>query len=114
MGIKEGIKIYHRFNTKAKNLEMLENLKHWYKFNFEIIYFYNVYGPKQIGTGNMATVMVFLKNNIKNKALTVVKPGSQSRRFTHKRYYRNMLLCLEKINQDIIVSHIGKAIVSYR
>ena len=70
--------------TKAKNLEMLENLKHWYKFNFEIIYFYNVYGPKQIGTGNMATVIgIFEEQYKKNKALTVVKPGSQSRRFTH-------------------------------
>ena len=63
---------------------MLENLKHWYKFNFEIIYFYNVYGPKQIGTGNMATVIgIFEEQYKKNKALTVVKPGSQSRRFTH-------------------------------
>ena len=34
--------------TKAKNLELLENLKKWFKFKFEIIYFYNVYGPKQI------------------------------------------------------------------
>ena len=34
--------------TKAKNLELLENLKRWFKFKFEIIYFYNVYGPGQI------------------------------------------------------------------
>ena len=37
--------------TKAKNLEMLENLKKWFKFKYEVIYFYNVYGPKQISTG---------------------------------------------------------------
>ena len=53
--------------TKAKNLEMLENLKHWYKFNFEIIYFYNVYGPKQIGLGNMATVIGIFEEQYKNK-----------------------------------------------
>ena len=70
--------------TKAKNLEMLENLKHWYKFKFEIIYFYNVYGPNQIGQGSMATVIGIFEDQYKNKEpLTVVKPGTQSRRFTH-------------------------------
>ena len=70
--------------TKAKNLEMLENLKQWYQFKFEIIYFYNVYGPQQICSGSMATVIGIFENQYKNKqSLTVVKPGSQSRRFTH-------------------------------
>jgi UDP-glucose 4-epimerase len=70
--------------TKAKNLEMLENLKTWFKFRFEIIYFYNVYGPGQIESGSMATVIGIFKNQYDNKKpLTVVRPGSQSRRFTH-------------------------------
>ncbi len=70
--------------TKSKNLELLENLKSWFKFKFEIIYFYNVYGPKQIKTGNMATVIGIFENQYKNKIpLTIVKPGSQSRKFTH-------------------------------
>ncbi len=70
--------------TKSKNLEMLENLKKWYKFKYEIVYFYNVYGPKQISTGHMATVIGIFENQFKNKKpLTVVRPGSQSRRFTH-------------------------------
>ena len=70
--------------TKAKNLEMLENLKHWYKFKFEIVYFYNVYGPMQISKGSMATVIgIFEEQYRDNKFLTVVKPGTQSRRFTH-------------------------------
>ena len=70
--------------TKSKNLEMLENLKKWYKFKFEIIYFYNVYGPKQIRTGSMATVIGIFEEQFKKKLpLTVVKPGTQSRRFTH-------------------------------
>ena len=34
--------------TKAKNLELLENLKKWFNFKYEVVYFYNVYGPKQI------------------------------------------------------------------
>ncbi len=70
--------------TKAKNLELLENLKRWFKFKFEIIYFYNVYGPKQIETGDMATVVGIFENAYKKKLpLKVVKPGTQSRRFTH-------------------------------
>jgi UDP-glucose 4-epimerase len=70
--------------TKAKNLEMLENLKNWYNFKFEIIYFYNVYGPRQISKGSMATVIGIFEDQYKNnKPLTVVKPGTQSRRFTH-------------------------------
>ena len=70
--------------TKAKNLEMLENLKNWYNLKFEIIYFYNVYGPKQIDKGSMATVIGIFEDQYKNKRpLTVVRPGSQSRRFTH-------------------------------
>ena len=70
--------------TKAKNLELLENLKKWFKFKYEVIYFYNVYGPNQISKGNMATVIgIFEDCYKKNKALPVVKPGTQSRRFTH-------------------------------
>jgi UDP-glucose 4-epimerase len=70
--------------TKSKNLELLNNLKKWFKFKFEVVYFYNVYGPNQICTGSMATVIGIFENLYKkNKLLTVVKPGSQSRRFTH-------------------------------
>jgi len=70
--------------TKSRNLELLNNLKKWFNFKFEIIYFYNVYGPKQISTGKMATVIGIFENCFKKKiALPVVKPGTQSRRFTH-------------------------------
>ena len=70
--------------TKAKNLELLENLKKWFNFKFEIVYFYNVYGPGQIKTGSMSTVIGIFEDQFKKKIpLTVVKPGSQSRRFTH-------------------------------
>ena len=70
--------------TKAKNLEMLENLKKWFNFKYEIIYFYNVYGPHQICRGQMSTVIGIFEDHYKRKkALPVVKPGTQSRRFTH-------------------------------
>ena len=70
--------------TKSKNLELLENLKKWFNFEYEIIYFYNVYGPRQIRSGSMATVIgIFEDQYKKNKPLTIVKPGNQTRRFTH-------------------------------
>ena len=70
--------------TKSKNLEFLENLKRWFNFRYEIIYFYNVYGPNQISKGDMATVIGIFENHYKKKIpLPVVKPGTQSRRFTH-------------------------------
>ena len=70
--------------TKSKNLELLENLRKWFNFKFEVIYFYNVYGPGQIKVGDMATVVGIFENQYSNnKPLTIVKPGTQTRRFTH-------------------------------
>ena len=70
--------------TKSKNLELLENLRKWFDFKFEVIYFYNVYGPGQIKIGDMATVVgIFEDQYKKKKPLTIVKPGTQTRRFTH-------------------------------
>ena len=70
--------------TKAKNLELLENLKKWFHFRYEVIYFYNVYGPHQISKGKMSTVIGIFENYYKQgKPLPLVKPGTQTRRFTH-------------------------------
>ena len=70
--------------SKAKNLELLENLKKWFNFKYEVIYYYNVYGPNQISKGPMSTVIgIFEEHYKKGKPLPVVKPGTQTRRFTH-------------------------------
>ena len=70
--------------TKAKNLELLENLKKWFNFKYEVIYFYNVYGPHQICKGKMASVIGIFEHHFKSKKpLPKVKPGNQTRRFTH-------------------------------
>ena len=70
--------------SKSKNLEILENLKKWFNFKYEVIYFYNVYGPYQICEGQMSTVIgIFEDHYKKGKPLPVVRPGTQSRRFTH-------------------------------
>jgi UDP-glucose 4-epimerase len=70
--------------SKAKNLELLENLKKWFNFRYEVIYFYNVYGERQICKGDMATVVGIFEDYFKKKQkLPVVRPGTQVRRFTH-------------------------------
>ncbi len=70
--------------SKATNLEQLEYFKKCFKFKYEVIYFYNVYGPNQISKGFMSTVIgIFEDHYLRKKPLPVVKPGTQTRRFTH-------------------------------
>ena len=70
--------------TKSKNLHLLNNLKNWFGLSYEALYFYNVYGPGHIKKGSMATVIGIFENQYENNSfLTVVKPGNQSRKFTH-------------------------------
>ena len=51
--------------TKSNNLELLVNLKKWFNFKYEVIYFYNVYGPRQICKGEMATVVGIFEEHFK-------------------------------------------------
>ena len=96
---------HHTLFTKSKNLELLENIKKWYGFKYEIVYFYNVYGPRQVSKGKMATVIgIFEEHYKKNKTLPVVKPGTQTRRFTISMIQLILVLTHgKKINVNIIV-----------
>jgi UDP-glucose 4-epimerase len=86
--------------TKAKNLELLENLKKWFNLRYEVVYFYNVYGPRQICKGEMATVVGIFEEHYKDKrSLPVVRPGSQTRRFTHVKDTVNACLVAWKKNK---------------
>jgi UDP-glucose 4-epimerase len=70
--------------TKSANMNLIMNLNKWYNLKYEIIYFYNVYGPRQITDSEMSAVIaIFCKQYLNKKPLTVVLPGTQSRRFTH-------------------------------
>ena len=65
-------------------MNLIMNLNKWFNFKYEIIYFYNVYGPKQITDSKMSAVIaIFCKQYLNKKPLTIVSPGTQSRRFTH-------------------------------
>lgn len=69
---------------KAKMVEMIKNYHEWFGLEYEICYFYNVYGPGQIEVGDYATVVGIFENQYRNgKPLTVVGDGSQTRDFTH-------------------------------
>lgn len=70
--------------TKASNTELVTNYGNWFDISYAIVYFYNVYGKREISVGKYATVIALFKEQIKkNKNLTVVSPGTQKRNFTH-------------------------------
>jgi UDP-glucose 4-epimerase len=70
--------------AKAKIVELIKNYKEWYNLNYEICYFYNVYGKNHIKEGTYATVIGIFENQYKNnKPLTIVGDGKQTRIFTH-------------------------------
>ncbi len=70
--------------SKSKNIELIKNYNKWYGLDYELLYFYNVYGPGQIKNSKMAAVIgIFESQYVNKKPLTVVKPGTQKRDFTH-------------------------------
>ena len=88
--------------TKAKNIELIKNFHSWFGLKYEIVYFYNVYGPGQILNTHMSAVIGIFETQYKNKKpLTVVKPGTQKRDFTHiDDIVRGCILAWKKGNQN--------------
>ena len=70
--------------SKSKNIELIKNFNKWFGLKYEIVFFYNVYGPGQIKNSKMSAVIgIFEEQYLNKKPLTVVKPGTQKRDFTH-------------------------------
>lgn len=70
--------------SKSTNTELVKNYGEWYGLNYAIVYFYNVYGKREIREGKYATLIaLFTEKMKKGEALTVVSPGTQQRNFTH-------------------------------
>ena len=88
--------------TKSCNIKLIHNYKKWFGLDFCICYFFNVYGPGQITSGNYATVIGIFEEQYGNKKpLTIVKPGTQSRCFTHiDDIIKGILLVAEKGSGD--------------
>ena len=70
--------------SKSNNMNLIMNFHEWFGLKYEIIYFFNVYGPNQIYNKLMAAVIgIFEYNYLKKRPLPVVMPGTQTRKFTH-------------------------------
>ena len=70
--------------SKSKNIELIKNYNKWFGLKYELVYFYNVYGPGQIKNSSMSAVIGIFETQYKRKEpLTIVKPGTQRRDFTH-------------------------------
>ena len=69
---------------KAKMVELIKNYNTWFDLDYQINYFFNVYGEGQITKGDYATVVgIFERQYLAGEKCTVVKPGTQTRDFTH-------------------------------
>jgi UDP-glucose 4-epimerase len=70
--------------SKKTNADLVARYSSWFDLDYAITYFYNVYGPREISCGKYATLIAsFMDKSINSNPLTVVKPGSQKRNFTH-------------------------------
>ena len=88
--------------SKSKNIELIKNYSKWFGLKYELVYFYNVYGPRQILNSPMSAVIgIFEELYRKKKPLTIVRPGSQRRDFTHiDDIVRGCVLAWKKGNQN--------------
>lgn len=69
--------------SKASNTDLVVNYGSWYGLNYAIAYFYNVYGPRE-RSGRLGTVIeIFKQQYLKQEPITVRRPGTQVRNFTH-------------------------------
>ena len=70
--------------TKAVNVDLINDYGRWYKLPYAICYFYNAFGPRERGDEKYGTVIArFEHQYLRGEPLTVVRPGTQRRAFTH-------------------------------
>jgi UDP-glucose 4-epimerase len=70
--------------TKAINTNLVQRYGDWFGINYAITYFYNVYGPRERSdTGTGTLIGIFNELYQQGKPLTVRRPGTQRRNFTH-------------------------------
>ena len=70
--------------AKATNVDLIANYGRWYGLPYAIVYFYNVYGPRERAWGSHGTLIeTFRQNFLAGKPHRVNAPGTQTRAFTH-------------------------------
>lgn len=69
---------------KAANTELVVNYGRWYSLTYAIVYFYNVYGPRERTIEEYGTVIeTWRQATLNGEPLQVRSPGTQVRAFTH-------------------------------
>ena len=69
---------------KAANTELVVNYGRWYGLTYAVVYFYNVYGPRERTASEYGTVIETWRQALcAGKVLEVRSPGTQERAFTH-------------------------------
>lgn len=88
--------------SKATNVDLINDYGRWYRLPYAICYFYNAFGPRERGDGKYATVIAkFEQQYLRGEPLTVVRPGTQRRAFTHvKDLARGIILTAGKGKGD--------------
>jgi UDP-glucose 4-epimerase len=70
--------------AKAMSVELVQRYANWYRVPNAIAYLFNVYGPREISTGDHATVIgKFIRQYLADEPLVVTAPGTQLRNFTN-------------------------------
>jgi len=86
---------------KAKMVELIKNYNSWFNLQFEITYFFNVYGPRQVYEGKYSTVVaIFERQFLNNEKCSVVSPGTQTRDFTYVGDIVNGILEVINVNKN--------------
>jgi len=69
--------------TKATNVDLVNDYGRWFNLDYAICYFYNAFGPREVGRGKYATLIAKFENAYATgQPLEVVSPGTQRRAFT--------------------------------
>lgn len=70
--------------SKASNTNLVQRYGDWFGISYAITYFYNVYGPRERSDSGTGTLIGIFADLVKSgKSLTVRRPGTQRRNFTH-------------------------------
>ncbi len=69
--------------SKAINSDLVRRYGQWYGLPYVIVYFYNVYGPRERGGKYGTVIQIFKEKYLAGEPLPVYSPGTQLRNYTH-------------------------------
>ncbi len=69
--------------AKATNTDLVANYGQWYGLPYTIVYFYNVFGPRELSGEYGTVVEVFKQHYLKGEPIPMRLPGTQKRNYTY-------------------------------